>query len=214
MMTELEVPWARRLLMYSAVSWATVLTVLTAKRATARIWLGRIMAALLVVAIVAALLTGAFDPFVSDDGSWAWLQIIAVVVVVTAIGSAWLMLAGVVALGRTDRLLPYLGAAAFTVISLPLIVGGLAIGLLLGVYLVLEDAPTGFKATPEAVEAGQVTRCARGTERKEAVARAQEAAAAAAARVSSGRVAAAGPSRCRPGRGRRRTSPTGSPGRR
>ena len=177
MMTELEVPWARRLLMYSAVSWATVLTVLTAKRATARIWLGRIMAALLVVAIVAALLTGAFDPFVSDDGSWAWLQIIAVVVVVTAIGSAWLMLAGVVGLGRTDRLLPYLGAAAFTVISLPLIVGGLAIGLLLGVYLVLEDAPTGFKAFRKRWKLGKSPDAPR-TERKEAVARAQEVAAA------------------------------------
>jgi hypothetical protein len=177
MMTELEVPWARRLLMYSAVSWATVLTVLTAKRAISRIWLGRIMAALLVVAIVVALLTGAFDPFVSDDGSWAWLQVIAVVVAVMAIGSAWLMLAGVVALGRADRVLPYLGAAAFTVISLPLIIGGLAIGLLLGAYLVVEDAPTGFKAIRKRWKLGKSPDAPR-TERKEALARAQEAAAA------------------------------------
>jgi hypothetical protein len=56
------------------------------------------------------------------------------------------MLAGVVALGRADRLLPFLGAAAFTVVSLPLILGGLAIGVLLVAYLVVEDAPTGFKA--------------------------------------------------------------------
>jgi hypothetical protein len=177
MMTELEVPWARRLLMYAAVSWATVLTVLTAKSATPRIWLGRIMAALLVVAIVAALLTGAFDPFVSDDGSWAWLQVIAVVVAVVAIGSAWLMLGGVVALGRADRLLPYLGAAAFTVVSLPLIIGGLAIGLLLGAYLVVEDAPTGFKAIRKRWKLGKSPDAPR-TERKEALARAQEAAAA------------------------------------
>ena len=129
-----------------------------------------------------------------------------------AIGSAWLMLAGVVALGRADRLLPYLGAAAFTVVSLPLIVGGLAIGLLLGAYLVVEDAPTGFKAIRKRWKLGK-SPDAPATERKEAVARAQEAAAGS-ARVSSGRVAAAGPSHCRPGRGRRRTNPTGSPGRR
>jgi hypothetical protein len=177
MMTELDVPWARRLLMYSAVSWATVLTVLTAKRATGRVWIGRAMAALLVVAIVVALLTGAFDPFVSDDGSWAWLQIAGIVVVVTAIGSAWLMIAGVVALGRADRLLPFLGAAAFTVVSLPLIIGGLAIGVLLVIYLVLEDLPTGFKAFRTRWKLGKTPGAPR-AERKEAVARAVDAAAA------------------------------------
>ena len=177
MMTELGVPWARRLLMYSAVTWGTVLTVLTAKRATTRVWIGRALVALLVVAILAAFLTGAFDPFVSDDGSWAWLQIAGVVVVVTAIASAWLMIAGVVALGRADRLLPFLGAAAFTVVSLPLIVGGLAIGILLTCYLVLEDLPTGFKAFRKRWKLGKSPNAPR-AERKEAVARAQEAAAA------------------------------------
>ena len=180
MMTELEVPWARRLLMYSAVSWATVITVITAKKATTRIWLGRLMAALFVVAvIVAALFTGAFDPFVSDDGSWAWLQILAVVVGVMAIGSAWLILAGVVALGRADRLLPYLGAAAFTVISLPLILGGLAIGVLLATTSSWRTRrPASRPSASGGSWASHPTRPR--TERKEAVARAQEAAAAAA----------------------------------
>jgi hypothetical protein len=180
MMTELEVPWARRLLMYSAVSWATVITVITAKKATTRVWLGRLLAALFVVAVLVALFTGAFDPFVSDDGSWAWLQILAVIVGVVAIGSAWLILAGVVALGRSDRLLPYLGAAAFTVVSLPLILGGLAIGVLLASYLIVEDAPTGFKATRRRLKLGKSPGAPR-EERKAAVADAREAAARAAA---------------------------------
>jgi hypothetical protein len=135
--------------MYSAVSWATVLTALTPKRAVGRVWIARALVAVLVVLLAVLLFTGTFARFVSDDGSWAWLQILLLIAVVLTIGAAWVMVAGTIALGRLDRLPPYLGAVAFTVLSLPLILGGLAIGLLLGIYLLLEDAPTGFKALRE-----------------------------------------------------------------
>jgi hypothetical protein len=144
MMTELDVPWARRLLMYDAVSWATVLTVLTTRRANGGVWLARVLILLLVVALIVLLASGALGDLVDADGTARWFQVGAVVTVLFTIAAAWVMLCGALALGRADRLLPYLGAGGFTVLSLPLIVGGLAVGVLLVLYLLIEDIPSGL----------------------------------------------------------------------
>ena len=140
-MTELGVPWARRWLMWSAVSWATLLTSLWPGRSSkaALRTIGRVLVvagAVAVVALVALLWTGGIG------------SVLLVVGGATALAAA-VMVAGYVALGRWDRWLVYLAAFGMTVASIPLIVVGALIGILLVLYLLFEDAFSGFRATRE-----------------------------------------------------------------
>ncbi|MGH8986581.1 MAG: DUF1353 domain-containing protein [Acidimicrobiia bacterium] len=138
-MTELGVPWARRWLMWSAVSWATLLTSLwpgrsskAALRMTGRVIV--VAGALAVLALVALLWPGGIG------------SVLFVVGGATAL-AAVVMLAGYVALGRWDRWLVYLAAFGMTVASIPLIVVGAVIAVMLALYLLFEDAFSGFRAT-------------------------------------------------------------------
>ena len=170
MMTELEVPWARRLLMYSAVSWATVLTVLTAKKATTRVWLGRLMAALLVVAILVAAAHRRLRPLrerrrelgVAADRRRRRRRRGDRVGVADARGRGGPRVAPIGSCPTSVRQRSRSSRC-------PLILGGLAIGVLLASYLVVEDAPTGFKAIRKRWKLGKSPDAPR-DERKEAVA--------------------------------------------
>jgi uncharacterized protein DUF1353 len=146
-MTELGVPWARRWLMWGAVSWATLWTTLWPGRSSRPVlrWVGR--ALLLVAPTVIGLLVwaGTVAWFVGDGG-WRWLRIAALVVVGGALGAGVLLGAGYVAQGRWDRWLVYLAALAMTIASLPLLAAGAAIALLLVFYLLFEDMFSGFRA--------------------------------------------------------------------
>jgi hypothetical protein len=147
-MTELGVPWARRWLMWGAVSWATLWTSLWTGRASRPVlrWLGRAM--LLVAAIAGGVLVwaGAVGLFVGG-GDWKWLRITALVIVAAAAVAGVVLAAGYVAQGRWDRWLVYLAAFGMTVASLPLLVAGATIALLLVFYVLFEDAFSGFRAT-------------------------------------------------------------------
>jgi hypothetical protein len=147
-MTELGVPWARRWLMWGAVSWATLWTSVWPGRSSRPIlrWIGRAM--LLAAAPVAGLLVwmGAVGWFVGGAG-WKWLRITGVAIVAAAAVAGVLIAAGYVAQGRWDRWLVYLIAFAMTVASLPLLAVGVAIGFVLVIYVLVEDAFSGFRVT-------------------------------------------------------------------
>ena len=135
-MTELGVPWARRWLMWSAVSWATLLTSIVPGRRSKPLlrWAGR--AILLAAVIAGALLAiaGGLDSIAAAAGA--------------AIAFAGTVLAaGYVAQGRWDRWLVYLAALGMTVASIPLVAAGIAIGVLLVFYLLFEDLFSGFRGT-------------------------------------------------------------------
>lgn len=133
-MTELGVPWARRWLMWSAVSWATLFTSLwpgRARRAALR-WIGRAVAVVGAVAVVVAAVVAA--------------SVIGWLLGAIAFGAV-VMGGGYVALGRWDRWLVYLAAFGMSIASLPLVVVGAVIGVLLVGYLLFEDLFSGFRAT-------------------------------------------------------------------
>ena len=138
-MTELGVPWARRWLMWSAVSWATLLTSLWPGRSSkaAPRTIGRVVVvagALAVLALVVLLWPGGVGSVLLVAGG------------ATALAGV-VMVAGYVALGRWDRWLVYLAAFGMTIASIPLIVVGAVIGILLVLNLLFEDAFSGFRAT-------------------------------------------------------------------
>jgi hypothetical protein len=134
-MAELGVPWARRWLMWSAVNWATLFTSVWPGRRSrpVRRWLGRVLLLVGVVDVVLVVRTGV----IGDVGPVA-LPVVAAGVAAVA------MLAGFVALGRWDRWLVCLAGLGMTVASLPLLVAGGMVGLLLVFYLLFEDAFSGF----------------------------------------------------------------------
>jgi hypothetical protein len=133
-MTELGVPWARRWLMWSAVSWATLYTSLWPGRASNPVlrWAGRVIA---VAGAAAAVAIGVVAMSVV-----AW-------VVATLVLGAGAMLAGYVALGRWERGPVYLVAFGMTLASVPLIAMAVVIGILLIGYLLFEDVFSGFSRT-------------------------------------------------------------------
>ena len=145
-MKELDVPWARRRLMWTAVTWATLVTAIVPGRATNAS--RRVVAALvLVVTLVAgwlALRAGWWGDVVWGD--WAWLRGIACVWLIVAVVSLAGLAAGYVALGRWDRWWDLLIVWGMTVASVPLVAAGLAIAALLVLYLLVEDAFNGFRS--------------------------------------------------------------------
>jgi Protein of unknown function (DUF1353) len=148
-MSELGVPWARRWLMWSAVSWATLVTCLRTGRASkrAQTWAGRLLLAILVVGAIVLASLGTFDGIVEGLPGPTWLCIGIVAVLGTTALELAVLVAGYIAQGRWDRWLVYLGAFGFTAVSFPLIVTAAALTVLLGGYLLFEDAWSGFSGT-------------------------------------------------------------------
>ncbi|HEX2241097.1 MAG TPA: DUF1353 domain-containing protein [Actinomycetota bacterium] len=132
-MAELNVPVLRRLLMWTAVSWATLLTSLVPGRRSKPVlrWSGRAVAALAVVAL-------AFFALRRHD---------PVAYVAVGVGHpAGFLLAGAIGLGRADRVGAFLIVYVLTMAFSPLLAPGIVVGLVLYGYLLLEDAIAGFPA--------------------------------------------------------------------
>jgi hypothetical protein len=130
LMGELGVPWMRRLLMWGAVSWATLFTALFPGRSSKPVarWVGR---AVLVLGAIAAI---QLHPF----AGWAGLGVVVPgVALAVAVG-------GSIGMGRVDRLGHYLGAWALTIGFSGLLAFGLVLGVILAAYLLVEDASRGF----------------------------------------------------------------------
>lgn len=146
-MTELGVPWARRWLMWSAVSWATLWTGLWPGRSSKPV-LRRIGRAVLIGGMAAiGLLAWLSAVWIVGDTGWRWLRILVLAVVAAAAIAVAVLTAGYVAQGRWDRGPVYLAALGMTVASLPLLATSAVIAVLLVGYLEVEDALSGFKAT-------------------------------------------------------------------
>lgn len=146
-MTELGVPWARRWLMWSAVSFATLWTSLWPGRSSRPFlrWIGR--ATLVALPVAVALVLWALGGWFIGNADWRWLRILALVALAaTAIAGA-VLAAGFVAQGRWDRWLVTLAAFGMTIASLPLLAGAVLIAVLVFFYVLFEDAFSGFKAT-------------------------------------------------------------------
>jgi hypothetical protein len=133
-MAELEVPGLRRGLMWAAVSWGTLFTCLVPGRRSRPVlrWVGR---GIVVAAVVAC----------------AWLLVarhdaLALVGVLLGLPAA-VLLGGTVALGRADRVGAALVIYPVTALFSPLLAIGLALALVLFVFLVIEDTCRGL---PEA----------------------------------------------------------------
>jgi hypothetical protein len=133
LMKELGVPRLRRGLMWTAVSWATLITSLVPGRRSKSVArrVGRVIVVVALVAIVALLV-------VQHDR--------AAVVVAGLLVPAAVLVGGTVALGRGDRVLPYLLAYGLTLLFSPLLALGLGLGLALYLYLFLEDLFAGLPA--------------------------------------------------------------------
>jgi hypothetical protein len=144
-MKQLEVPWLRRWLMWSAVSWATIVSSIYPgpSKPTVRTWLARLILGVPALALLLALLTLGPGPLLRP--LWPHGQILRLLTIAAGVGVAalWVMVAGVVALGRADRLSTYLVAVLITAVASPLLAAGAAISLLFLLYVVVEEIATG-----------------------------------------------------------------------
>lgn len=145
------VPRARRWLMWSAVTWATVVTVLRATvirpKSPPSGWRRDLRPAVLLAIVVAAVVVG--DIFVFGLSWPLWARIAVIVIGSFAVLAEALVLAGCMALHRwRDRALVYTGCVAFTCLSGGLLLTGLLVAVVLLVYLAIEDFPkyAGFRA--------------------------------------------------------------------
>ena len=133
-MKELGVPRLRRWLMWGAVSWATIITaLLPGRRSNPFRWIARIFGVL-------ALGTLAVVMIVEHDD-------LAAIVTSSVAVSAVLLIGGIVAIGRADRVLPYVLVYILTLLFAPLIGIGVVLGLVLYGYLFVEDVFAGLPAT-------------------------------------------------------------------
>ena len=148
-MHELGVPWARRWVMWSAVTWATLLTSLWTGRATkpALGWVGRFVLVAALVAFVILGCSGAWGSLIDHLPGPDWVQVATLTVIASTAFEATVLLAGSIAQGRWDRWLVSLAALGITAASLPLIIVGATIAILLVAYLLFEDVWSGFAAT-------------------------------------------------------------------
>jgi Protein of unknown function (DUF1353) len=145
-MTELGVPWARRWLMWSAVSLATLWTTLWPGRSSRPILrrIGRGMLVALPIAV--AIVLWVFGGWFIGNADWRWLRTLALVSLAATAVVGTVLAAGFVALGRWDRWLVTLAAFGMTIASLPLLAGAAVIAVLVFFYVLFEDAFSGFKA--------------------------------------------------------------------
>lgn len=131
LMAQLGVPKLRRLLMWAAVSWATLFTCLAVGRESRKV--GRVLGMVVLVLSVVGLGT----LLVTRWGTAAW----AVVALATP---AAVLLAGTIALGRRRRFVSAIAIYALTMVFSPLLLLGAGLGVVLLVYLVIEDVFEGF----------------------------------------------------------------------
>ncbi len=129
LMGQLGVPTLRRFLMWAAVSWATLFTCLTVGRMSRRA--GRVIGIVVLVLTV----VGLGGLLVTTWGAPA--------IVATALAlPAGVLLAGTIALGR--RFVSALAIYGLTMVFSPLLLLGAVLGIVLLVYVVIEDAFEGF----------------------------------------------------------------------
>jgi Protein of unknown function (DUF1353) len=142
-MTELKVPWISRWLMWTAVTWATLLTSLRTGRSSkgGLRWIGRGLLLAAGIAVLIVVVLGAPRVVLDASFGWAWLRVVVLVLVVWAALATSVLVAGYVAQGRWDRWLVYLAALAFTIVALPLLLPAAIAAFFLGLYLLLEDFP-------------------------------------------------------------------------
>lgn len=141
-MTELKVPWITRWLMWTAVSWATLVTSLRTGRSSRKglQWVGRAVLLAGVAAAVVLFFTGRFGALLDLSLGWKWLRVVALAYVLWAGIALVVLAAGYVAQGRWDRGPVYLFALLLTVAALPLLAPLLILLLFLALFLLIEDA--------------------------------------------------------------------------
>jgi hypothetical protein len=131
LMKELRVPKLRRRLMWAAVSWATLLSTATIgrRRVPSSRLLGRVLLGVTLLGFLALLAIGR---------DWT-------AVTVTVLGAPiGVIIAGIVALDRPNRIPAYAFVYLLTLAFLPLLAFGIPLGIVLGVYLAIEEAWEGF----------------------------------------------------------------------
>jgi hypothetical protein len=134
LMAELKVPKLRWLLMWAAVSWATLFSSLFPGRRSKPVerWAGRVLAvAGLVLASVLLIRHTSCSSVIGG----------------IALAPASVAVGGTVALGRVDRAPAFAVAYLVTLLFSPLLALGAVIGVVLYGYLFLEDLLSGFPAT-------------------------------------------------------------------
>lgn len=133
-MKELGVPRLRRWLMWGAVSWATVTTSLVPGRRSNPVlrWVGRVIVAIALMALLVVLV-------VQRD--------LATLTASSVVAPAVVIAGGTIALGRGDRVFPYVLAYLLTLMFSPLLAIGLVLGAALYLYFFVEDVFAGLPAT-------------------------------------------------------------------
>jgi len=133
-MAELRVPFLRRVLMWTAVSWATLFTCLVPGRRSKAVqrWVGRVVVVLGVAALVVELVLRHDRPMVVGVGLLVPLVVLA---------------GATIALGRWDRVPAYAAAYGLTIVFSPLLAIGAGLGLVLFLYFFLEDVSSGLPKT-------------------------------------------------------------------
>jgi hypothetical protein len=134
LMGELKVPWLRRSLMWTAVSWATLLTSLVPGRRSKPVlrWVGRgaVLCSLVALAVLFAL----------RPGRSSLAEVLLLLPAAVLVG-------GTLALGRGDRARTYPVVYVLTVVFSPLLAMGIVLGIALFGYLFIEDLVSGLPAT-------------------------------------------------------------------
>jgi hypothetical protein len=131
LMGQLGVPKLRRFLMWAAVSWATLFTCLTVGRESRKVGraLGLVVLVLGVVGLGGLLVT-----------AWGGTAVALTAFALPAV----VLLAGTIALGRRRRFVSAVAIYLLTVVFSPLLLLGAVLGVVLLVYLVVEDLFEGF----------------------------------------------------------------------
>jgi hypothetical protein len=127
LMAELGVPRLRRWLMWAAVSWATLFTYLVPGRRSRPVLrsVSRVVVLVGLVALAALVI-------VRHDRA-------AILTCALALPAA-LLVGGTIALGRVERIVSGVVMYPITLFFSPLLATGVAIGVILGAYLLVEDA--------------------------------------------------------------------------
>lgn len=139
LMSELEVPPPRRWLMWSAVTWATLRRSLFPGRQTKRALQSiGVVIAIVAVLVAAWIVARSLVGLVPDPTGGKWLTALLLGNAGAVVGAAGVMLAGYIAQGRWERWASYLAVLGMTVVFLPFLLAGLAVGVLATVYRTFE----------------------------------------------------------------------------
>jgi Protein of unknown function (DUF1353) len=148
-MTELRVPWGVRWLMWTAVSWATLVTSLrTGRSSTPAVlrWIGRAIVLVGAASAIYLFVRAGGVGFMVGDPDWRWFRIIVLVLLLPAVaaagGAVAILPGGYVAQGSWHRWLVYIAALLVTLVALPVLAVAALVALAARVYrLILEDIP-------------------------------------------------------------------------